>query len=191
MSESSLTRAKMKTVTNIKIDMEKFDGRNNFGLWQYEKALENKYMRKSNEKRLYLKKRLFCLQLKSDTTIGNHIDNHIDTFNQFIADLSNLDEIFKDEDKVILLIRSFPNKLDHLCITLLYEKEKLSFDEVSAILYNHEIRKKDQKENRDIPTETLTTRGHSQSHKQEKKGRSRLKGRPGKDECAFCHEKGH
>ena len=34
MSESSSMPAKTKTVTSAKIDMEKFDGRNNFGLWQ-------------------------------------------------------------------------------------------------------------------------------------------------------------
>ena len=137
MTESSSTPAKMKTVTSAKIDVEKFDGRNNFSLWQFEvldglcqqdqgvalekmksvkmddkewerinrqacgticsclcreqkypfmretsesklwKALENKYMKKSNENWLYLKKRLFCLQLKPVTTIGDHID----TFN--------------------------------------------------------------------------------------------------------------
>ncbi|PON59946.1 Zinc finger, CCHC-type, partial [Parasponia andersonii] len=42
-----------------------------------------------------------------------------------------------------------------------------------------------------MPAEALTARGHSQSRKQEKRSRSRSKGRPGKDECAFCHEKGH
>ncbi|PON45664.1 Zinc finger, CCHC-type, partial [Parasponia andersonii] len=91
----------------------------------------------------------------------------------------------------MLLIGSLPDELDHLCITLLHRKEKLSFDEVSAALYNHEVWKKDQKENRNIPVEALTARGCSQSHKQEKRGRSRSKGRVGKDECAFCYEKRH
>ncbi|PON33276.1 Zinc finger, CCHC-type [Parasponia andersonii] len=91
----------------------------------------------------------------------------------------------------MLLIESLPDELDHRCITLLHGKEKLFFDEVSAALYNYEIRKKDQKENRDVPAEALIARRRSQSRKKEKKGRSRSKGRPDKDECAFCHEKGH
>ncbi|PON41859.1 hypothetical protein PanWU01x14_286250 [Parasponia andersonii] len=151
-------------------------------LW---KAIENKYMKKSNENRLYLKKRLFHIQLKPGTTISDHID----TFNQLIADLLNLDETFKDEDKTMLLIGSFPDELDHLCITLLHGNEKLFFDEVSATLYNHEIRKKDQKENKDVPAEVLTVREHSQRHKQKKKGRSRSKGRPAEvedDESNFA-----
>ena len=108
-------------ISNAKVDVEKFDGRNNFGLWQSDmkdalymldldqvlketkpddtnesewerlnintcglirsymakeqrytflketyvyslwKVLENKYMKKSNENRLYLLRRLFCL----------------------------------------------------------------------------------------------------------------------------------
>ena len=34
-------------------------------------------------------------------------------------------------------------------------------------------------------------RGRSQNKKWEKKGKVTLKGRLGKDECAFCHEEGH
>ncbi|PON46508.1 hypothetical protein PanWU01x14_251540 [Parasponia andersonii] len=104
-------------------------------------------MKKSNENRLYLKKRLFLLYVETGYT-----------FNQLIVDLLNLDETFKDEDKEMLLIRSLSNELNHICITLLHEKEKLSFDEVSAALYNHEIQKKNQNENRDVPVEALIAR---------------------------------
>ena len=232
---------------STKIEVEKFDGRNNFGLWQSEvkdvlcqqdlditleekkpdevkekdwerlnakacglirsclcreqkypfmketsakilwEALENKYMKKSNENRLYLLKRLYRLQLKS----GMNISDHIDEFNRLLADLLNLDETFKDEQKAMLLIGSLPDELDHLCITLIHGKEKLSFEEVCATLLNYEIRKKDQKENRDESTEALVVRGRSQSRRRESRGRSRSKKRPDKDECAFCHEKGH
>ncbi|XP_031262531.1 uncharacterized protein LOC116120703 [Pistacia vera] len=92
-------------------------------LW---KALENKYMKRST-----------------------NINSHIDTFNKLIADFLNLDQTFKDEHKAMLLIGSLPDELDHLSITLLHGKEKLSFKEVCSALSNHEIRKKDQKENRD------------------------------------------
>ena len=60
-------------------------------------------MKKSNENRLYLLKRLFCLQLKS----GMSISSHIDEFNKLIVDLLNLDEAFKDECKAMLLIVLF------------------------------------------------------------------------------------
>ena len=123
VESSSSSSSKMISVSTAKIDVEKFDGRNNFGLWQSEvmdglyqqdldialeenkpqdidqkdwerqnrkacgvirsclsreqkypfmketsasnlwKALENKFMKKSNENRLYLLKRLYRLQL--------------------------------------------------------------------------------------------------------------------------------
>ena len=80
-------------------------------------------MKKSNEDQLYLLKRLFCLQLKLDMIISSHIDE----FNKLIADLLNLDEIFKDELKTMLLIGFLPDELDHLCITLIHRKDKLFF----------------------------------------------------------------
>ena len=53
-------------------------------LW---KVLENKCMKKRNENRLYLVKRVFHLQLKTCTNISDHIH----TFKQLIANLLNLD----------------------------------------------------------------------------------------------------
>ena len=73
------------------------------------------------------------------------ISSHIDEFNKLIVDLLNLDETFKDECKGMLLIGSFPDELDHLCIILIHGKKKLSFKEVCSTLLNYEIRKKDKK----------------------------------------------
>ena len=103
-----------------------------YSLW---KALENKYMKKSNENRLCLLKRLLRLHLKSCMSISYHIDE----FNKLIADLLNLDETFKDERKTMLLIGFLPNELDHLCISLIHGKEKMFFEEVCSALLNYEI----------------------------------------------------
>ena len=56
-------------------------------------------------------------------------------------------------------------------------------------LYNSETIKKDKKNHRDTVAKVLTTRGCSQSRKLGNISKS--KGRPTKDECAFCREKGH
>lgn len=58
-------------------------------LW---KALENKFMKKSGQNRLYLKKKLF----RFDYLPGTTINDHITAFNGLVADLLNLDETFKD-----------------------------------------------------------------------------------------------
>ena len=91
------------------------------------------------------------------------LSSDIDEFNKLIADLLNLDETFKDECKAMLLIGSLPDELDHLCNTLIHEKEKLSFKEVCSALLNYETRKKDHREHRDESVEALTLRGCSQN----------------------------
>ena len=73
-----------------------------YSLW---KAQENIYMKKNNENRLYLLKRLFRLELKSSMNLSSHIYK----FNKLIDDLLNLDETFKDERKAMLLIGSLPD----------------------------------------------------------------------------------
>ena len=121
-------------------------------------------MKKSNENRLYLLKRLFHLQLKSSMSISSHIGE----FNKLFFDLLNLDETFKDEQKAMLLIGSLPHELDHLCITLIHGKDKLPFEEVCSALLNNEIQKKDKKKHWDESVEALTVRGHSQNKKWKK-----------------------
>ena len=155
-----------------------------YSLW---KALENKYVKKRNENRLFLLERLFRLQLKSSMSISSHINE----FNKLIVDLLNLDETFKDERKSTLLIVSLSDELDHLCITLIHGKEKLSFEEVCSTLLNYEIRKKDQRKHRDESVQALTVRGHSQNKKWEKRGNVTSKSKLGNYECAFCHEEGY
>ena len=74
------------------------------------------------------------------------ISCHINDFNKLIVDLLNFDETFKDKRKTMLLISSLLDELDHLCITLIHGKDKLSFEEVCSILLKYEIWKKDKKE---------------------------------------------
>ncbi|CAL9030356.1 unnamed protein product, partial [Prunus brigantina] len=137
-------------------------------LWM---KLEEKYMTKSAENRLFLKKRLFRFQYRS----------------------ANLDVQIPDEDKALCLLNSLPDDYDHLTTTLLYGKSEVKLDEVSAALVNHECRKKEQK-TQNSQTEALVARGRTEERKSGKRGKSRSKSRgkfPAKDECAFCRQKGH
>ena len=77
------------------------------------------------------------------------LSSYIDEFSKLIVDLLNLDETFKDKRKAMLLIGSLLDELDHLCITFIHGKEKLSFEEVCSALLNYEIRKKNQREHLD------------------------------------------
>ncbi|KAH9659027.1 hypothetical protein KPL70_023708 [Citrus sinensis] len=245
MAEASSSSSSARTtVTNAKFEVEKFDGTNNFGMWQCEvldvlcqqeldvaleekpdvmddnewikinrqacgtihlclakdqkysvmretsakklwETLEEKYMKKSLENRLYMKKKLY----RFTYTHGMSMNDHVNSFNKILADLLNLDERFEDEDKALLLLNSLPDEYDHLTTTLLHGKDSVTFDAVCSALYNSETRKKDRKDHRDTIAEALTARGRSQSRKPGKRNKS--KGRLAKDECAFCREKGH
>ncbi|KAL5804932.1 hypothetical protein ACOSQ3_031732 [Xanthoceras sorbifolium] len=122
---------------------------------------------------------------------GTSINDHINAFNKILADLLNLDEHFEDEDKASWLINSLPDKYDHLSTTLIHRKDNISFDVVCSALYNCETRKRDKKDHRDTSAEALAARGWSLSRKPRRRGRSQSRLRYAKDECAFCHEKGH
>ena len=91
------------------------------------------------------------------------ISSHYDELNKL--NLLNIDEVFKDERKTMLWIRSLLEELDHLSITLIHGKDKLPFEEVCSTLLNYEIRKKDEKEHQDESMEAFTTRGLSQNKK--------------------------
>ena len=118
---------------------------------------------------------------------------HITMFNQLVVDLLNLDVKFKDEDLALMLLSFIPDEFEHLETTLLHGKENVSLDAVCSTLYSHELRKQDKMKTKSTTSEeALVERGRQQSQTKGRRERSKSKGRAvAKDECAFCHEKGH
>ena len=234
-------------VTNAKFDVEKFDGTNNFGMWQCEvldvlfqqeldvaleedrpedvnekdwtrinrlacgtirlclskelkypfmretcaskmwKELEDKFMKKSTENKLYMRTKLYRFQYKPGTIMNDHITR----FDSLVTDLLNLDENVSEVEKALILLGSLPDEYEHFIISMLTGKETITFKEVTTALYSNELRKKSKLENRSSAGEAHTVRGRSQSRKPGRRGRSKSKGKLDKNECAFCHEKGH
>ena len=68
--------------------------------------LESKYPTKSIENWLHLKRRLYCFQLKKEISISNLMNN----YTRLLADLTNVVEVIKDEDKALILLRSLPGE---------------------------------------------------------------------------------
>ncbi|GKE61858.1 retrovirus-related pol polyprotein from transposon TNT 1-94, partial [Tanacetum coccineum] len=75
--------------------------------------------------------------------------------------------------------------------TLLNGKDDVSLSEVYAALYSKELRRKDMQISSSGDAEVLLVRGRSQKNGTDKRWRSKSRQRLSKDECAFCHEKGH
>ncbi|KAG2663573.1 hypothetical protein I3760_16G037700 [Carya illinoinensis] len=230
-SEHASSSGRRSTVSNAKFEVEKFDGTNNFGMWQCEvmdvliqqeldialggkpddmtdqgwkklntqdcstirlcltkeqkyfvmretdarvlwQKLEDKFMKKSIESRLYLKKKLFRFQFH------------------------------EDEEKALLLLNSLHDTYEYLITTLLYGNEKISFEDVSSSLISNEYWRKDKQVQQDTSSEALTARGRPQSRypgrrkgfhsKTRATSRGSSVGRKlARDECSFCHNKGH
>ncbi|KAG8500936.1 hypothetical protein CXB51_003033 [Gossypium anomalum] len=104
-------------------------------LWD---TLEEKFLTKSLENRLYMKKKLYRFTYAPK---------------------------FEDEDKALLLLNSLLDEYDHLTTTLLHRKDTVIFDAVCSALYRSKTRKKDKRDHLDTIAEVLTVRGRSHSNK--------------------------
>lgn len=150
--------------------------------------LESRYKSKSLTSRLYLKKRLFDLQMAEEEVF----DQHLDEFNKITTELASLDVKVEEEDKALLLLVSLPASFDNIVTTLLYGKETLTFDEVVAALLMNETRRSSnglRNEGQALVTrEASWGRGRSRE-KREGFQHSKSSGR--KLLCYYCDEEGH
>ena len=94
----------------------------------------------SVENLLHLKRMLYRFQLKKKNSIGEHINN----YTKLLVHLANVDEMIKGEDKTLNLLSYFSDdEYETFVLTLINGKSSLSYDEVSAALVNHELKRKD------------------------------------------------
>ncbi|KAH9722810.1 hypothetical protein KPL70_006849 [Citrus sinensis] len=156
-------------------------------LWR---TLEKKYLVKSPENCLHAMSQVYGFRMKS----GVSMHNYVSRFEKLLADLKNLDEDIKDEVKAMILLHSLPEESSHFVITLIYGKSVIVFKDVCTVLTSLEIQNNDKNSER-ASSEALVSRNWAME-KQKKRGgkNSRSKSRSrniARDECAFCHEKGH
>jgi len=70
------------------------------------KTLASKYLTKSVENRLYLKRRFYYFQLKRELSINDHINS----YTKLLADLTILNVVTEDEDRALILLSSLPDE---------------------------------------------------------------------------------
>jgi len=68
--------------------------------------LERKHLTKSIKTRLHLKRKFYRFQLKK----GLVIDNHMNNYTILLADLINVNMAIEEEDKVLILLNSLPDR---------------------------------------------------------------------------------
>ena len=95
-------------------------------------------MSKTLTRKLYLKQKLYGLKMQE----GSDLAEHINVFNQLIADLGKVDVKIDEEDRAIILLCSLPGSYEHLVTTLTYGKEDVKVDEIVTALLGHEQRRK-------------------------------------------------
>ena len=101
------------------------------------KTLEGLYQTKSLANRLYLRRKLYSIQMHTGDSMANHI-NRI----QSMADqLNSIGEPLNEEDIVMTLLGSLPDKFSTLITALESRSEPLTMEFVGARLLNQELRK--------------------------------------------------
>ncbi|KAG8479124.1 hypothetical protein CXB51_029837 [Gossypium anomalum] len=150
-----------------RFEIEKFDGETNFNLWQVRmmarlvqsglkklclantvlqevlmektssalwKRLETLYATKSLANRLVLKQRLFTFCMNE----GELLRDHISQFITLLNDLKNVEVHIDDEDQAMLLLCSLPPSYKSFRETLIYSRDKLSFEDVKGYLLSRD-----------------------------------------------------
>ena len=90
----------------------------------------------------------------------------MNNYTKFLADLTNVDEMIKDEDRVLILLSSLPDE-EHkiIVLTFINGKASLSYNDASVAFVNCEVSKKDKESSSgSITAEASTTRGMSSNH---------------------------
>jgi len=159
-------------------------------MWE---ILEKKYLTKSIKSRLLLKRRLYRFQLMKTLFIAEHMNN----YTKFLTDLVNVDVDIEEDDKALILLNSLPDEVyGTFILTLINEKQSLNYNDVSTVLVNYEVRRKDKQfSSNGTSAEALMIRGIGFNRKG-KGERERFKFRPGfrdlkKKQCAFSKEIGY
>jgi len=125
--------------------------------------LEKKYLMKSIESRLLLKRRLYHFQLKKGLSIAEHMNNHT----KLLTDLVNVDVGIKEENKMLFLLNSLPDEeYETFVLTLINEKQSFNYNDMSATLVNYEVRRKEkQSSSNSTLAEALVVRSRGSNQK--------------------------
>ena len=122
-------------------------------IWE---ILESKYLRKSIKNRLHLNMSLYRFQLKNSISIGEHINN----YTKLLANLVNVNVVIEEEDKALIPLSSLPDEdYKTFVLTLINSKQSIGFNEVSSVVVNYELRRKNKEFFNNTSAEVLTVRG--------------------------------
>ena len=100
--------------------------------------LSTQYMSRTLTTKLYLKQKLYGLKMQE----GLDLVEHLNVFNQMVADLARREVIVDDEEKAIILLCSLLPSYEHVVTTLTYGKETIKIEDITTELLAWEQRRK-------------------------------------------------
>ena len=139
-------------------------------MWE---TLNEKYLTKSIENQLHLKKRFYQFKMKRGVSIREHVNN----FTKLLSDMANVDIIVEDEDKAMLLLCSLPeDDFGTFVLTMINERTTVSYKEVTSALVNFELRKSDGEPSEKTSGDALAVRGRDLNRHQFNHSKSKNRG---------------
>ncbi|GKB12760.1 retrovirus-related pol polyprotein from transposon TNT 1-94 [Tanacetum coccineum] len=135
---------------------------------------------------------LYSLKLEE----GSNLHDHINSFNQLVCQLANVDDAIKDEEQALLMLSSLPKSYKPFVQTMLTGRTTLTFEDVLKALRDNERMKGNDSSS---SSDKLLLADDSRRGRNFQRGSSkgRLKSRMGGDrdmsvvECYYCGDKGH
>ncbi|GKC11412.1 RNA-directed DNA polymerase, eukaryota, reverse transcriptase zinc-binding domain protein [Tanacetum coccineum] len=126
-----------------RFDIEKFDGKNDFGLWQIKMCA----LMIQQECNVALETLPADMEAGENTALmkkaySTKLGYHIDEFNKLILDLANIDIEIEDEDQALMLLMSLLSSYENFMKTLLYGRECLTMEDVLETLNSKELKKR-------------------------------------------------
>ncbi|GKB35063.1 zinc finger, CCHC-type containing protein [Tanacetum coccineum] len=174
-------------MTGTKFDIEKFDGKNDFGLWQVrmKALLEHQGLATALE------------ELHATTIMA--YDNVIQkkAYSALIfclvgRDLAAIDSVISDDDHALFLLTSLPSSYDNFMETFLYGQDTLKLEDVLVTLNSRETQK--MTEAKGDGGEGLYVRGRSGRRDMKRdtdNAWSKSQGRSSRLKCYICQSEEH
>ncbi|MFQ6652949.1 hypothetical protein Gotur_024588 [Gossypium turneri] len=116
-------------------EIEKFDGETNFNLWQVQMMT---ILVQTSLKKVVTGKKPDNLNQTEWKELDEKALDHISQFITLLNDLKNVEVHIDDEDQTMLLLCSLPRSYKSFRETLVYGRDKLSFEYVKGHLLSRD-----------------------------------------------------
>ena len=117
---------------------------------------------------------------------------HVSAFNRCIANLQRMDEVYKSEDKAVMLLASLPPSYKHFRTTLMFGKGTLKYEEIVQDILTHDRMLQRSEEGSQSEGLVARTGGRGRSSKREGKSSNGRNSRSEDNEgCFECGSKDH